>query len=737
MGSRCIVFVIVFLFNKTVIAQAIGTWQEHFSYHAAISVGNDGQRVLAATKAALFQYDPAKETYTRFSKINSLSESGIETVYIAEGLSIIAYRNGQIDLLENGKVRSVNTLRISNLPADKKVYRIWRENNRCLLATGFGLAELSIEKAEIGDVYLIANGGAYSKFNSIAADADFIYAAGETGLYRAPKTGENLADFRSWLRLSGINGLPSDAAEQVFTWRNHLYVRVGNQLYKQDATSFTLWYENAAQWFGIDTAANLLMLSQMGNNRASIQLINPAGQVQAALEHPLLKAPLQAINFLDQYWIADSLSGLIQIDGNFVSQLIPNSPAGIGTGGLLAGATGWWMATDAQLNLFREGNWQLYPSDQSNWPVAFGTIGPLLDTGDGALWVGSAGAGLGLLRENRLEVLGDQLLDESLLEPGRFKVGGLALDGSGQLWISNSEAARGLVLRKSDGSSQSFEIPFFYPSFRLGDIVIDELDQKWIIAPGNGLFCLNANNDQWRYYKAGNGNGNLPSNDVLSIVRDQFGFIWIGTSDGIGIIQCASQVFAGETCEAILPVVQSDNFAGYLFKGESVQTIAVDGANRKWIGTRNGVWLISAGGEQTLLRFTVSNSPLPDNDIRKITVDPKTGTVLISTAKGLVTYQSTATEGGTSNSNVLVYPNPVPPGYSGTIAIRGLVNNAVVKITELNGRLVYQGRSLGGQFIWNGLDLNGKKVATGVYPVWISNDGRNEQAVTKIVFIQQ
>jgi hypothetical protein len=737
MRSRCIVFLLALLLSNACFSQPVGTWQDHLSYQSAIAVSNDGERVIAATTAALFQYHPGQETFTRFSTINGLSGSGIETIFTDGPLIIIAYTNGQLDLLENETVRTVNTLRISNLPADKKIYRIWKENDRCLLATGFGLAVLNTEKAEIGDVYLIANGGAYSKFTSIAADADYYYAGGETGLYRARRTSENLADFRSWTLLSGFNGLPATAVEQVFFWRTNLFIQTGNKLYKQEGTAYTLWYEDDWQWAAVDTSVNVLMLAQSRNGAARIQLLSESGAVQSALQHPLIKAPRQSIYFLNQYWIADSLSGLINLDGNFVSSLVPNAPSGVGTGGLLAGSAGWWMATGSQLNRFLDGNWQLYAAAQQNWPADFGRIGPLLASADGTLWVGSAESGLGLLRENQLQVFRDELLDESVQDPGRFKVGGLATDASGQLWISNDEAARGLVLRRPDGSSQSFEIPFFYPSFRLGDIVIDELDQKWIIAPGNGLFCLNANNDQWRYYKAGNGNGNLPSNEVLSITRDQFGFIWIGTSDGIGIIQCASQVFAGESCEAILPVVQSDNFAGYLFKGESVQTIAVDGANRKWIGTRNGVWLISAGGEQTLLRFTVSNSPLPDNDIRKITVDPKTGTVLISTAKGLVTYQSTATEGGTSNSNVLVYPNPVPPGYSGTIAIRGLVNNAVVKITELNGRLVYQGRALGGQFIWNGLDLNGKKVATGVYPVWISNDGRNEQAVTKIVFIQQ
>ena len=161
--------------------------------------------------------------------------------------------------------------------------------------------------------------------------------------------------------------------------------------------------------------------------------------------------------------------------------------------------------------------------------------------------------------------------------------------------------------------------------------------------------------------------------------------------------------------------------------------MAVDGANRKWIGTKNGLWLISPDGDKIIYRFTVDNSPLLNNDVKRIAVDPTTGEVFISTLSGICSFRSTATEGSTSNSNVLVFPNPVPPGYGGTIAIHGLVDNALVKIAELNGRLVYQTRALGGQAIWDGRNYKGEKTASGVYLVIIRDDSGTEKIVTKIV----
>ena len=163
--------------------------------------------------------------------------------------------------------------------------------------------------------------------------------------------------------------------------------------------------------------------------------------------------------------------------------------------------------------------------------------------------------------------------------------------------------------------------------------------------------------------------------------------------------------------------------------------MAVDGANRKWVGTKNGLWLISADGDKIIYQFNSDNSPLLSNDVKKIAINPITGEVFIATFNGICSFRSTATEGTDTNQSVLVFPNPVPPGYNGSIAFRGVVNNALVKIAELSGTLVYQTRALGGQAIWDGKNYKGQKVASGVYLVLIRDDGGNEKLVTKIVIV--
>jgi hypothetical protein len=219
------------------------------------------------------------------------------------------------------------------------------------------------------------------------------------------------------------------------------------------------------------------------------------------------------------------------------------------------------------------------------------------------------------------------------------------------------------------------------------------------------------------------------------LAKDKNGSIWIGTNNGIGIIQCASEAFSGSSCDALLPIVQQDRFAGLLFHNEIVQCIAVDGANRKWVGTKNGVWLISPDGDKIIYQFTENNSALLGNDVKRIAINPINGEVFFATNYGICSFRSTATEPSETNNNTLVFSNPVLPNYNGTIAIRGLSNNALVKIAELGGQLVFQTRALGGQAIWDGKNYLGNKVASGVYLVLVRDELGQEKMMTKLVIL--
>jgi hypothetical protein len=191
-------------------------------------------------------------------------------------------------------------------------------------------------------------------------------------------------------------------------------------------------------------------------------------------------------------------------------------------------------------------------------------------------------------------------------------------------------------------------------------------------------------------------------------------------------------VFNNTAFDALTPIFERRP----LLNNETITSLAVDGGNRKWIGTHNGLWLFNADASVLIHHFTSQNSPLISNNILDIAVQPLTGEVFVATDKGIVSYRGTATEGEAVHSHVKVFPNPVRPDFTGLVGISGLVNNAVVKITDVNGRLVYETRAQGSTATWNVHDYTGRRAATGIYLIFSADAEGNETLVTKMAVIE-
>ena len=312
------------------------------------------------------------------------------------------------------------------------------------------------------------------------------------------------------------------------------------------------------------------------------------------------------------------------------------------------------------------------------------------------------------------------------------------------MWVTNSGVNTILNVRKPDGTWKAFNFSGYINNDAIGNLIIDKNNQKWIIVPRDkGLLVFNDNNtllntsdDNIKKISNSIGNGNLPSANIFSIACDLDGEIWVGTDKGVAVFYNPENVFSGNNFDSQQILVDQGGFYQPLLESETVTAIAVDGANRKWIGTqRAGVFLMSADGTKQLEHFTDENSPLFSNSIFSIVIDQLTGEVFFGTDKGIISYKGTATKGKEVNSDVLVYPNPVTENYTGLIAIKGLVNNADIKITDISGTLIYKTVAEGGQAVWNGKNFNGEKAKTGVYLVFSSNADGSETIVTKIMFI--
>ena len=223
------------------------------------------------------------------------------------------------------------------------------------------------------------------------------------------------------------------------------------------------------------------------------------------------------------------------------------------------------------------------------------------------------------------------------------------------------------------------------------------------------------------------------------MTEDLDGRVWVGCVQGIFSFDPA-QAFDDSFRINHTKVPRNDgtDLADYLLDGIQVNCIAVDGANRKWIGTNeSGLFLVSPDGSQILKQFNTGNSYLSSNTIYNVCCNTDNNSVYIITPTGVYEYFSDSTPAEPDYSNVYAYPNPVRPDFTGLVTIKGLMDNSLLKITDAGGNVVKQLRSTGGMATWDCCGDNGERVKTGVYYVMASQaQGGKQASVTKLVIIK-
>ncbi|MBW8685827.1 type IX secretion system anionic LPS delivery protein PorZ [Chitinophaga rhizophila] len=733
---------------------AIGQWSDHLPWRPAIAVASKGDRIYCAASQGLTAVISAPDGSTevaQYGKANGLHDVGINTLAANEEVVLIAYTNSNIDILSGNTIYNIPDLMRKQVPADKSIFRIFFRNNKAYLSTGLGILVLNTAIPEVEATYVIGSTGAYLPVYAVTIAGNALFAATPEGVRTAPLNSNNLSDFRNWSSLS--EGLAGDTVQDIISFRNQLICRQHNQLFVLTNNRWTPWYTSDHSIGNMTVYDNQLFLCESFPGNARILALDNSGTVMNTYQDALMKAPQQIAGTQNALWIADSLSGLISYNKQrgIYSAVNPDAPAGIITGDMVFSGATLFAAPGHVTNDWKPGgNTDGYYTathgewhSRLNWPDSLHDINSIAIDRE-AVYLGSFGGGLACVAGDKLTVFKQGVLPAAANDPAAFNVSGLALDNNGNLWVAVYGAINNLLMKKPDDSWVPFRSPIAMGGNAIAQLLVDDEGLVYMVSPkGNGLYVLNPNHtpdnkadDQWRQYRLGAAQGNLPSNDVYCLAKDRNGSVWVGTARGIAIINCPGQA-AAEGCNAILPIIRQDNFSGYLFQDEQVMTIATDGANRKWVGTYNGAWLVSEDGENILEHFNTSNSALPDNHIHRITIDPETGEIYFATAKGLVSWHGTATAPtpDMQRNAVLVFPNPVKPDYIGPIAIRGLVENTRVKITDISGRMVFQTRAFGGQAIWNGLDYTGHRPQSGVYLVFATSETGGEHVVTRIVFI--
>ena len=764
--SCAALFLFINLFIYLHAQHAIGSWQSYLSYHNATLVEPAGNLIYAVGNGGLYSYDKEDESVQCYWKNQPLSDTEITNIGYQKSNKtlVIIYSNYNIDLLVNDEdVYNLPDYKEKNMTQDKTVNSIMFEGDNAYLATSFGIIVINLKRKEISNTYFLNR-----VVNSTTIMDNQIYAATNDGLFTALLT-DNLLDVNNWKKVSdtvyqSLSVFKNELIGKSYGWGILLINKenYSNQLLIAGNYNYMNAFDDRLI---AGTSGALVIFNDINNNH----YMEPGlGINNIGYENGVYWAA-RGDNGLSGFKISDTDKSITMN----VSSIIPNSPKRnynfymtlAGDKLLIAGGqTSSRNVRKGTIMVLESNNWTSFEEDgiaeSTNLP--YQNITDIIQDprDEKRHFATSFGQGLYEFYDGKfvnLYSLDNSTLESALPnESSRYqyvRVNGQSYDNNNNLWMVCASPNNPIQVLKADNTWHSMDYSSLNNPTIFKSTLFDKRGNFWAISsyPSDyGIFCLNYNgtientsDDQHKFVKDfKNQDGTtLNHKGINCFVEDQNGAIWVGTNQGPIVLNNTTRFFNNDYYCTQIKVPRNDgtSLADFLLDGQQINAIAIDGGNRKWIGTEtNGIYLLSPDGLETIQHFTEENSPLPSNSISSIAIHPKNGKIFIGTMKGLVSYQSEVTAGETSfdDDNVYAYPNPVHPNYSGLITVTGLMTDSDIKITNVSGKLIYEGSSIGGQFTWNGRNMQGNRVASGVYFVIAANKEGKEGIITKIMFIR-
>ncbi|MCB9262545.1 MAG: hypothetical protein H6607_09240 [Flavobacteriales bacterium] len=759
--SKKVWFCWFLLFSTAVFAQKeevpVGHWRIHLPYNAVNSIAESPSYLYVGAERGFYSFHKKSGEMQLYGKTNGFSDVEVQLLKYHEGLNIllVAYKNTNIDILQGSSIYNISDILRKSIIGTKEINDIHFEGNLAYLSCSFGIVVIDLEKKAIKDTYLnIGLNGIPTSIFSVAFFNDSIFAGTEYGIIKAAANGSNLSDFNSW----------EGPIEMINNGKAHLMRKFGGKIYC-DVGKFVRVYDGSRWMFkgdtiptyrpitqSIEVCHNQLVIAQIPDSFVGgITIVQPNGTERVVKEVTFNFAILDHENSL---WFGNDFSGLVRrdINGNY-SYTQPNGPQRASSFSMTTIGDELWVAgggISAQGSpVFNKAGWYRFENglwkSRPNIPALLGSYDYVTIASNKAgneVFMGCHGFGLVHLYNDSLKNIYTEQNSPIRANKGEYNiVDGLAMDEADNLWITNYQTDSSLLMRSNKGIWIKYKIP----SNSSGKIIIDDFGRKWIVtgdlSAGMVVFEEGETNqpNDFRTLSLRNieGQGSLPSNKVNAIVKDKDGEIWIGTDEGLAVFYVSGDdVFQNpDRVQARRFIIDDGKDVGYLLGTEVVNDIKVDGANRKWVATNTGVWLIAADGSAVVNHFTEQNSPLLSNQVHCIGIIDKTGEVFFGTDKGIVSFRGDATGGTNVHGKVIIFPNPVRETYKGPITISGLPENATVKITDISGKLVYEMVANGGTAIWDGNNFSGQRVQTGIYLFMTANNEDKDPHVTKLLLI--
>jgi hypothetical protein len=743
------VYIFVFFLSHVLFAQSNNQlWKGYFSYNEIVDVSAGSGIVLAATQNTVFSQTTASSESTIHNSITGFKPESITAIHYSEttrkifagnanGLLLVIQPDGSVTT----KVDIINEVPVA--PNKKKINDLYEHNGRLYLATDYGISVVDATTLEFISTYFIGTSGEETAVLQTTVLGNEIYAVTrDFGIRKATVSNPNLFDFNQWqtfttgswtgivtfnnqlVAMNKFNGtlpqvilnqtqaglkLKTNGSELIITTLNHVFVL--NQTFSQRA-NITSIPDFSVTFTAANVVGNKIYVGTQKDGLFSTDLTNPT-----IFENLSPNGPLQ--NYIFRVKKAPNLLWTVYGDYTFDYNPFPLDELGIS-------------------NYDQNIGWKTIPYSDLLEAKCLSdiAINPLNPTN---VFFSSYFSGV-------LELTGETPF---LHDPSNSGPSGLepftpqtwvlnnspAFDKNGNLWVTNRGTDKALKVLRTSNQWQSYDIGDYITNGRFAPMAIDKNQTKWLPTRDDGVIAFNdTQNNKTLVINTDSG---LPSTNVLCVAIDQRNQLWIGTAAGLRVLSSVNQFLQREELNVSSIIIQEGDLAQELFYQQLIVDIAVDGANRKWVAIENGgVFLVSADGQQTIHRFDATNSPLPSNTVNDIEIDGVSGEVFFATDKGMVSFLGTSTQPSDNLADVYVYPNPVRPGFLGTVKISGLTDKATVKITDIEGNLVHETTTAGGTIEWDTTAFGKYKVASGVYMIFVSSEDGLQTTVKKVMIIR-
>lgn len=749
-------------------------WVGHFSYVSVKDITKGDNKIYVASENALFTYDLSTSQIKTISTIDGISGDFITSIHYSEEYKIlmIGYDNGLINIIKKGRDNVIKVVDIKDkqtIPPDQKYINSFTEHNgKVYISTKYGISLYNLARLEFGDTYYIGDLGSQINVLQTTISEPYIFAATESyGMRRAVVDDNNLVDYRNWSQImtGGFRGVQKLGSTLYAATNSNAVVRFSENGSPSVVKSFPRQIESFKE------SENLLTIT----TSSSAEVFSPGFLTETEISNILGYGSKFQTGFAlgNNLYVGTRDDGLLVLpfNSNQAEQILPNGPIKNRPFGLDASPGQVWVTfgdTDRDLNPYTQNGalarfgvshlidtlWTNISYSQLSEAVngePTNLMKPTINPNKpNEVYMGSFQKGLLKIVDDEPVILYDETnspLDRIIVTTPRgtadagIRIFGSQFDNQGNLWFIQSKNPKGLIKLSPGGQFQKVDLSNLLnavddPGFT--KLTISRENYIFFGTYQNGVVGYDPSTGKLNKLGKNQGNGNLPSDNVRALAVDAQNRLWIGTLLGLRVIYSPSSFFQDRSQPESQPIIIMENgVAQELLYQQSITSIKVDGSNNKWISTASsGVFYLSSDGQQTLLRFTKDNSPLPSNNVQDITIDPFSGTVFFATTQGLVAYKGTATAPGDNLANLRAYPNPVRPGFDGNVTIDGLTAQANVKITDIEGNLVFETVSKGGSVLWDTTAFGKYKVRSGVYLVLVTTDDYAETKVSKIMIVR-